>query len=106
MLMNGGTLDGKRYIGPKTLAFMTADHLGTDDRPRSAITFPAPATRSASASACARMPGMVPTAGTVGEYNWGGAGGTYFWADPKENMFVVFGHAVAAQPRALPAGAA
>jgi CubicO group peptidase (beta-lactamase class C family) len=22
--------------------------------------------------------------------NWGGAGGTYFWIDPKENMFVVF----------------
>src|SRR4051794_6614832 len=21
---------------------------------------------------------------------WGGAGGTYFWVDPKENMFVVF----------------
>ncbi len=34
---------------------------------------------------------MVATAGSVGEYNWGGAGGTYFWADPKENMFVVFG---------------
>jgi len=26
----------------------------------------------------------------VGEFNWGGAGGTYFWADPKEDMFVVF----------------
>lgn len=22
--------------------------------------------------------------------NWGGAGGTYFWLDPKEDMFVVF----------------
>jgi CubicO group peptidase (beta-lactamase class C family) len=22
--------------------------------------------------------------------NWGGAGGTTFWIDPKENMFVVF----------------
>jgi len=22
--------------------------------------------------------------------NWGGAGGTYFWVDPKEDMFVVF----------------
>jgi CubicO group peptidase (beta-lactamase class C family) len=22
--------------------------------------------------------------------NWSGAGGTTFWVDPKENMFVVF----------------
>jgi len=27
--------------------------------------------------------------GSVGEINWGGAGGTYFWIDPKEEMFVV-----------------
>ena len=29
MLLNGGTLDGKRILGPKTVAYMTADHLGT-----------------------------------------------------------------------------
>jgi CubicO group peptidase (beta-lactamase class C family) len=34
--------------------------------------------------------GMVATAGSPGEYNWGGAGGTYFWIDPKENMFVIY----------------
>ena len=28
--------------------------------------------------------------GSPGEYNWGGAGGTAFWVDPKEQMFVVF----------------
>src|SRR6266581_7540766 len=27
MLLNGGTLSGKRILGPKTVAFMTADHL-------------------------------------------------------------------------------
>src|SRR5437588_4371965 len=26
MLANGGTLDGKRYLGPKTIAYMTSDH--------------------------------------------------------------------------------
>ena len=34
--------------------------------------------------------GVADLAGSAGEYNWGGAGGTYFWVDPKENMFVVF----------------
>jgi CubicO group peptidase (beta-lactamase class C family) len=28
--------------------------------------------------------------GSVGEMSWSGAGGTTFWVDPKENMFVVF----------------
>ena len=27
--------------------------------------------------------------GSVGELNWGGAAGTYFWADPKEELFAV-----------------
>ena len=27
---------------------------------------------------------------SAGEYNWGGAAGTYYWADPKEEMFVLF----------------
>lgn len=26
----------------------------------------------------------------AGDYWWSGAGGTYFWVDPKTNLFVVF----------------
>ena len=26
----------------------------------------------------------------VGEYYWGGAGGTYMWVDPAQDLFVVF----------------
>ena len=33
--------------------------------------------------------GASAVPGSIGELNWGGAGGTYFWADPKEEMFVV-----------------
>ena len=33
---------------------------------------------------------MAPSIGDRSTCNWGGAGGTYFWADPKEDMFVVF----------------
>ncbi len=28
MLLSGGILDGKRYLGPKTISYMTADHMG------------------------------------------------------------------------------
>ena len=34
--------------------------------------------------------GVTPLAGSAGDYYWGGAGGTYFWMDPAEKMFVVF----------------
>ena len=29
---------------------------------------------------------MAPYPGSVGEYNWGGAAGTAFWVDPKEQL--------------------
>ena len=35
--------------------------------------------------------------GTVGDYNWGGAGGTAFWVDPKEDLIVVYGMASPSQ---------
>jgi CubicO group peptidase (beta-lactamase class C family) len=28
--------------------------------------------------------------GTAGDFDWGGANGTYFWVDPKEELAVVF----------------
>jgi CubicO group peptidase (beta-lactamase class C family) len=37
-----------------------------------------------------RDQGVSPVQGSVGEYYWGGAGGTGYWVDPKEDMFVVF----------------
>jgi len=30
------------------------------------------------------------SASPVGEYNWGGAGGTYMWMDPANVLFVVY----------------
>ncbi len=32
------------------------------------------------------QPGITPYRGSVGEYNWGGAAGTAFWVDPKEQL--------------------
>ena len=89
MLLNGGTLEGKRILGPKTIAYMTADHLGTaiDAGP---LYLPGPGFGFGLGFAVRKDAGVSPFAGTVGEYNWGGAGGTYFWVDPKEDMFVVF----------------
>jgi CubicO group peptidase (beta-lactamase class C family) len=90
MLANGGTLNGKRYLGPKTLAYMTSDHLGSVIVP-GPYYLPGPGYGFGLGFAVRKENGAATTPGSVGDYNWGGAGGTYFWVDPKENMFVVFG---------------
>jgi CubicO group peptidase (beta-lactamase class C family) len=89
MLMNGGTLDGKRYLGPKTIAYMTSDHTAGVITP-GPYYLPGPGYGFGLGFAVRKEAGVATSPGSVGDYNWGGAGGTYFWADPKENMFVVF----------------
>ena len=89
MLLNGGTLDGKRILGPRTIAYMTADHLGASIVPGSAY-LPGPGFGFGLGFAVRKEAGVSPLAGSVGEINWGGAGGTYFWIDPKEDLFVVY----------------
>ena len=89
MLLNGGTLDGKRILSPKTVAYMTSDHLGTAIVP-GLYYLPGAGFTFGLGFAVRKDAGVSPYAGSVGELNWGGAGGTYFWVDPKEDMFVVF----------------
>jgi len=84
MLLNGGHLNGVRILGPKTIAYMTSDHLGSIP----GFWFPG---MSYGLGFGVRMtPGINAVAGSVGDYSWGGLAGTAFWVDPKEDMFVVF----------------
>jgi CubicO group peptidase (beta-lactamase class C family) len=91
MLLNGGHLDGVRILGPKTVAYMTSDHLGSIPvAPNVSAFIMPPGMRYGLGFGVRMTPGIVSVAGTVGEYNWGGLAGTVFWVDPKEDMFVVF----------------
>ncbi len=89
MLLNGGTLDGHRYLGPKTIAFMASDHMG-DVIKRGPYDLVGLGHKFGLGFAVRTDAGISPVAGSVGDYAWGGAGGTYFWVDPAEKMFVVF----------------
>jgi CubicO group peptidase (beta-lactamase class C family) len=89
MLTKGGTLDGRRYLGPKTIAYMSADHLGNVVVP-GPYYLPGPGYGFGLGFAVRKELGVPSIAGSVGDYYWGGVGGTYFWVDPKEDMFVVF----------------
>lgn len=89
MMLNGGTLDGKRILGPKTIAYMTSDHLHEGIVP-GPYYLPGPGYGFGLGFAVRRTTGGAPDNGTVGDYTWNGVGGTHFWVDPKEDMFVVF----------------
>ena len=89
MLLGGGKLDGRRIIGPKTLEYMTSDHLGTSVV-AGPLYLPGPGYGFGLGFAVRKGAGESAAIAAAGEYNWGGAGGTAFWVDPKTRLFVVF----------------
>jgi CubicO group peptidase (beta-lactamase class C family) len=90
MLLNGGILDGKRLLGRKTVELMTSDHIGPEVRARSSNAVLNPGYNFGLGFAVRNQAGLSQLAGSAGDYNWGGAFGTYFWVDPKEQLAVVW----------------
>jgi CubicO group peptidase (beta-lactamase class C family) len=88
MLLNGGALDGVRIIGRKTLQLMASDHLG----PKVKLEGPMvpPGHSFGLGFAVRTQEGMAPFAGSVGQFYWSGVAGTFFWIDPREELFTVF----------------
>jgi CubicO group peptidase (beta-lactamase class C family) len=88
MLVNGGSLDGERIIGRKTLAFMASDHLAASVAVNGTML---PAGHSFGLGFCVRThEGLAPIAGSAGQFYWSGVAGTFFWIDPKEELFTIF----------------
>ncbi|WP_024512862.1 serine hydrolase domain-containing protein [Bradyrhizobium sp. ARR65] len=89
MLLNGGTLDGKRYLKPETVALMTSDHIG----PGSGIAYTYLyflGTHSGYGLGLAVITSPPPHKHwQAGEYGWDGVGGTFFYVDPKDDLFVL-----------------
>ena len=88
MLLNGGTLDGNRIIGRKTLELMASDHLAPSVKVNSPLM---PAGHGFGLGFAVRTEaGMAPFPGSVGQFFWSGMAGTFFWIDPEEDLFAVF----------------
>jgi CubicO group peptidase (beta-lactamase class C family) len=95
MLLGNGELDGQRVIGRKTLELMTCNHLpgggdlgqfvsgGFGESGFEGVGF-------GLGFAIGLGPAVTGTAGSFGEYYWGGAASTAFWVDPVEEVTVVF----------------
>jgi CubicO group peptidase (beta-lactamase class C family) len=102
MMLNGGALDGHRYLSPTTVKLMSSDHLG--NRPSIPLS-PGNLLMGVDGYTFGlgfmvrQGPGLAGVPGSEGEYMWAGYGGTFFWIDPKEELAVVY-MAQAPGPRA------
>ena len=86
MLANGGQLDGQRVLSRALVRHMTSDHLGDVKAAHGILQ---PGYGFGLGFAVRRADGLHGAPGSAGEYNWGGAGGTSFWVDPKEQLVAV-----------------
>ena len=86
LMRNRGTLDGVRLVSRKTIAWMTADHLGAI-APNGDMLLPGHG--FGLGFAVRTHVGLAPQAGSVGQYFWTGIGGTSFFVDPSEDLFAM-----------------
>jgi CubicO group peptidase (beta-lactamase class C family) len=90
MLLNGGELDGRRYLKRETVALMTSDHIG----PETGILhdpfyFPGPGSGFGLGFAVRTAP-PPNTTWPLGEYRWDAAGGAFYFVDTQDDMLAVF----------------
>ena len=95
MCRNGGTLDGARIVGRKTIELMTQNHLpGNADLTAMSRSLFSETQNAGTgfglgfAVTIDNVRSMMP--GSVGEYYWGGMFSTAFFIDPVEQLHMVF----------------
>jgi CubicO group peptidase (beta-lactamase class C family) len=87
MLSGGGAIDPVRILSPRTLAFMASDHLSAGVRKDHYLLWPG---HGFGLGFAVRTDlGQAPTAGSVGEFFWGGMMGTAFWVSPRDSLFAI-----------------
>ena len=82
MLLNGGEFNGTRILSRKTVESILSDHLGD-------IPF-RPGQGFGLGFSIMHDPAAAGLPGSAGEFGWGGAYHSTYWADPKEEMVVVY----------------
>lgn len=92
-MLNGGQLEGVRILSRSTVALMTADHLGsainTTVNP-GMLLLGTPGYTFGLGFLVRQGDGIAGVHGSAGEFTWAGYAGTYFWADPKEQICAVY----------------
>jgi CubicO group peptidase (beta-lactamase class C family) len=93
MLLQGGKLGSSRVLSRGTVSLMTSDHIGS--RPSvpvgpGELLLGVPGYTFGLGFMVRQGQGIAGVPGSPGEFMWGGAAGTFFWVDPKEELAVVF----------------
>jgi CubicO group peptidase (beta-lactamase class C family) len=83
MMANKGELNGTRILAPNTVDLMTINHLSDN------VAF-RPGQGFGLGFSIVLDKGQRGQPGSVGEYGWGGAYGSTYWVDPKEELVVVY----------------
>ncbi len=100
MLLDGGTLEGKRILSPQWVRHMTANHLGPEIANRVGVVEGHREGFGFGLGVAVRTTaGLSAVPGNPGEYSWNGAYGTQFFADPRERLVVVVGTAAPGELR-------
>ncbi|MFL2697758.1 MAG: serine hydrolase domain-containing protein [Gammaproteobacteria bacterium] len=94
MLLNKGEFEGKRYLGKKTVEFMTSDHVGServDEGLTSLFNMLGSGYRVRGmgfgvTGSVVVNPALAALPVSEGVYSWGGAASTHFWIDHKEDL--------------------
>lgn len=95
MLLGGGTLDGNRLLGNRTVRYMTRNHLpGGVDLAEIALQSHSETTNVGKGFglgfSVTDNPESAKILSSQGQYAWGGMGSTAFWVDPREELTVLF----------------
>jgi CubicO group peptidase (beta-lactamase class C family) len=92
-MLNGGQLDGARILSRSTVTLMASDHLGpnisTTVNPGMLLLGTQGYTFGLG-FLVRQGDGLAGVHGTPGEFTWAGYAGTYFWAEPKEQICAVY----------------
>jgi CubicO group peptidase (beta-lactamase class C family) len=84
MILNGGELDGRRYLSKKMVEFMLSDH--TPGMGGTTIATTGPGYGFGLGWGVRQQDGFAWVPGSKGDAMWAGAWGTSFWIDPKEQL--------------------
>lgn len=88
MLVNGGELGGKRLLSPRTVDLMASNHVG-DMFSRAGRTGGRPGMGFGLTVDVVLDPVQAGERRSTGSFGWGGAFGTNFWVDRKEQLAAV-----------------
>lgn len=90
MILNGGSYQGARLLGPRTIKFFGSDHLTDKVRAEGVGQYPSADLYSGQSMALGLgvviNPDTMPVVSSKGDLSWGGVAGTKFWIDREQEL--------------------